>query len=90
MQENTAGEKTIAARTFETAALLRVLGFGFSHAEAGRRITLVFLDPEGKGRETMRRHEAEGIAVNSRAFVDSLDWSKRTVFSFKDTHCERV
>lgn len=90
MKTSMARSKMITARTFETAALLRVLGFGYSHAEHGRRITLAFDDPDGKGAEALRRHEREGIAVNSRAYVDSLDWAKRTIFSFKDSYYERA
>jgi hypothetical protein len=78
-------EKTYPARTFEIAALLRVSGFAYSHAIPGRRITLCFFDPEGAAGKVVRQHDGPGASVNSREFVDALNWAKSTVFSFRDT-----
>ena len=78
-------ERTYPARTFEIAALLRVSGFAFSHAEPGRRITLCFFDPEGAAGNVVRQHDGAGVSINSREFVDALNWAKSTVFSFRDT-----
>ena len=78
-------EATYPARTFEIAALLRVSGFAFSHAEPGRRITLCFFDPEGAAGKVVRQHDGLGVSVNSREFADALSWAKSTVFSYRDT-----
>ena len=76
---------TISVATFEEAALLRCLGFEFQKADAGeRRVSLTFADPQGKGAQALRDHNARGVEVNSRNYADALGWAKGRVFAAKD------
>lgn len=81
----------IAVNTFERAALLRCAGFEFVGAEpAGRRVKVVFADPEGKGEDLLRKHELDGVGINSRQFCEALLWAKTIVFSTRDYHNKEV
>ncbi len=75
----------VATATFEHAALLRVAGFEFVEPEfRGRRVILWFKDSDGKAEELLRRHEAEGVPVNSRSYADGLAWAKNIIFAARD------
>ena len=78
-------DKTTVANTFEDAALLKIEGLEFDRAEPrGRRVAVLFRDPDGRGEELLRSHRGDGVSVNSRLFEDGLNWAKRIVFSAKD------
>ena len=80
-----AHEGVVRAMTFESAALLRCLGFRFLRGERGaRRVALCFEDADGKAAAALQRHDSEGVKVNSRDFQDALSWAKSAVFSVKD------
>jgi len=75
----------VATATFEHAAILRVAGFEFLEPEfRGRRVILWFKDSDGKAEELLRRHEAEGVPMNTRAFCEALAWSRMTILTARD------
>lgn len=74
---------TLPVSRFEDAALLYALGHRFAGAAIapnGRAI-LNFENPQGAAEQVLRKHEREGVPVNSQAFEQALRWAKDRVFS---------
>ena len=77
---------TVSVTTFEEVALLRTLGFEFDSADpSGRRVVVRFRDPDGRAADAIRKHNINGVDVNSLAYVGALDWAKRIIFAAKDS-----
>lgn len=76
-------QKVITATSFEVAALLQSSGYRFvgPRVLASGRIVLEFSDPIGEGMKLIRKHEREGVPVNSLAFEQGMRWAKDKIFA---------